>query len=119
MADKTDCRLTRDLIFDAVPWAMLAHGGRVDDVLGVAYVFFCQHLRGTRDLILGGCHNISQHGGGLKPSVCKRVALGCIHTDNERNHACAIATSGLKTLDELLDLPDLDLQKVVSMGGAV
>lgn len=46
----------------------------------------------------------------------ERVALGCKRTNNERNHACAIATSGLKALDELLDLPDLDLQNVVSIG---
>ena len=31
------------------------------------------------------------------------------HTDNERNHGCAISTGSFKTLDELLDLPDLDV----------
>lgn len=31
------------------------------------------------------------------------------HTDNQRDHARAVATSGLETLDELLDLPYLDL----------
>lgn len=52
------------------PGQKLAHGGRIDDVLGVAYVFFCQHLRGTRDLVLGGCYDVSQHGRGLIPEAC-------------------------------------------------
>lgn len=30
-------------------------------------------------------------------------------TDNERNHGGSISTSGFKTLDQLLDLPDLDI----------
>jgi hypothetical protein len=33
-------------------------------------------------------------------------------TDDERDHAGAVAASGLKTLDELLDLPYLNLQRV-------
>jgi hypothetical protein len=35
--------------------------------------------------------------------------LGLGRTDNERNHGCSISSGGLKTLDELLDLPDLNL----------
>ena len=31
------------------------------------------------------------------------------HTNNERNHGGAIAAGGFKTLDQLLDLPDLDV----------
>jgi hypothetical protein len=31
------------------------------------------------------------------------------HTDNEGNHGCAISTGGFKTLDQLLDLPDLNV----------
>ena len=30
-------------------------------------------------------------------------------TNNERNHGSSISTSGFKTLDQLLDLPDLDI----------
>lgn len=37
-------------------------------------------------------------------------------TDDERDHAGAVTTSGLKALDELLHLPYLDLQSGVSMG---
>lgn len=31
------------------------------------------------------------------------------HTDNQRDHGRSISSGRLKTLDELLDLPDLDI----------
>lgn len=36
------------------------------------------------------------------------VAWGS-RTDDERNHACAIATGGFEAFDQLLDLPDLNV----------
>ena len=42
-------------------------------------------------------------------SGCFRLTVSGGRTDDERNHACAIATGGFKTLDELLDLPYLNV----------
>lgn len=33
------------------------------------------------------------------------MCLACVHTDNERNHGCAVTTRLFKALDQLLDLP--------------
>lgn len=38
------------------------------DSLERAYVFFSQHLGGTRDLVLGGCSSVSQHGAPVNTS---------------------------------------------------
>lgn len=40
---------------------------------------------------------------------------GAARTNNEGDHGCAVTTSGLEPLDELLDLPYLDLRPSVSM----
>lgn len=40
--------------------------------------------------------------------------IGMQRTNDQRNHACAIATGGLEPLDELLDLPYLDLKEGAS-----
>jgi hypothetical protein len=38
-----------------------------------------------------------------------RVRREVARTDDEGNHGCAIATGGFEALDELLDLPDLNV----------
>lgn len=38
------------------------------------------------------------------------MKVGCGRTDNEGNHGGAVSSGGLETLDELLDLPYLDLR---------
>lgn len=40
---------------------------------------------------------------------------GATHTDDEGDHGCAVTTSGLEPLNELLDLPYLDLRPSVSI----
>lgn len=68
MADKTERRLTRDLMFEAVPCRELAPSQlweRSD-----TYEFFCQHLCGSRNLILWGYVAISV--GGEAATVAKR-----------------------------------------------
>lgn len=43
------------------------------------------------------------------------AAQGASRTDDEGDHGCAVTTSGLEPLDELLDLPYLDLETSVSL----
>jgi hypothetical protein len=68
MAERTESRLTRDLMLEAVPCDFGQHFGWWG-CWGEWYThkFFCQHLCGTRNLILW--------------------------RDDERNHACAITTA--------------------------
>lgn len=60
MADRTDCRLTRDLILEAVPWTrqekLVSSHGVWEEKAGYPYVFFSQHLGDLRDLRFGGCN---------------------------------------------------------------
>ena len=73
-----------------------------------SYIFFSQHLGGARNLILGGyCDPVSttQNNTIPFPFPADKGRL----TDDERNHARAIAAGSLKPLDELLDLPYLNL----------
>jgi hypothetical protein len=62
--------------------------------------FFSQHLCSARNLILGRCTWLV--GGALSGVQVSR-------TDNERNHGGSISTGGFETLDQLLDLPDLNV----------
>lgn len=55
-------------------------------------------------------------GGSSRTRELGRAGPNRERTDDEGDHARAIATSGFKALDELLDLPNLDLQGVVSSG---
>lgn len=41
---------------------------------------------------------------------------GAGRTNDEGDHGCAVTTSGLEPLNELLDLPYLDLRASVSIG---
>ena len=52
MAERTDCLLTRDLMFDAVPFDELVLSVAVVAAGVATYVFFSQHLCGARNLIL-------------------------------------------------------------------
>jgi hypothetical protein len=76
------------------------HGQTVDAGLDVGggTKLFGQHLGRARDLVLGRCAC-------QWPPCSQRGLL----TDDERDHGCAIAAGSFKTLDQLLDLPDLDV----------
>lgn len=67
------------------------------------YVFFSQHLGDLGDLGLGSwaIKLIFWH--------YTWLILPMRLTDNQRNHGGSISPGGLKALDELLDLPYLDL----------
>lgn len=71
----------------------------------IAYVFFSQHLSDTRHLILGSCVIVSNS----RSSECESGLQRAKRTDDERNHRGSISSGGLEALDQLLDLPDLDL----------
>lgn len=52
----------------------------------------------------------------LIPSARRQeAAQRAARTDDEGDHGCAVATSGLEPLNELLDLPYLDLKTLVSL----
>lgn len=71
-------------MLEAVPYCAIRRRPAQTDRGGFfTYILFSQHLGCSANLILGG--------------------------DNERNHRGSISTSGFKTLDQLLDLPDLDI----------
>ncbi len=44
-----------------------------------------------------------------RAAVCRHSQTLGGRTNDEGNHACAIATGGLEALDQLLDLPDLNV----------
>lgn len=67
------------------------------------YVFFSQHLRGARDLVLWSCHIVR---------LPDNVTSGLL-TNNEGNHGCSISAGGFKTLNKLLDLPHLNVRIVL------
>ena len=109
MADRTERRFTRDLIFEAVPFRG------------------CQRIVG---LELGGIARLTNSSANILAaretwsfgavetwSVLYSARAGGreqVRTDDEGNHARAITTGGLEAFDELLDLPYLDLYKKVS-----
>lgn len=122
MADRTDCRLTRDLMLEAVPcrcrlaichWAWWsareAHQERSGRTYSSANILATWE---TWDLGAVWCESVfrffAQAGGspGSDQAEGRRR-----RTDDEGNHGCAIATGSFKTLDELLDLPDLNLKR--------
>jgi hypothetical protein len=47
--------------------------------------------------------------GAIILSEMRPIAIGVQRTDDQRNHGRSISSGSLKTLDELLDLPDLDV----------
>jgi hypothetical protein len=98
MADRTDCRLTRDLMFEAVPYR---------DISNVS--------QDRRDQSIHILQPTSSQPGKLDPlglqtlvstAVCTHVA---VLTNDEGDHGGSISSSGFQALDELFHLPDLDV----------
>jgi hypothetical protein len=118
MADRTESRLTRDLMLEAVPFitqktpseCLTLRSIDPDNEEQGTYKFFSQHFGSTRDLVLGSCNIIGQscpiNLQWRRPRLEeKRVLL----TNNERNHGCAISSSCFQTFDQFLNLPYLDI----------
>lgn len=115
MADRTDCLLTRDLMLEAVPckvavrFAMSKAGIKTTS----SYVFFGQHLGDTGNLFLRSCivKSVFSCRSGWLPVLATRGRWwrGGL-TNDEGNHGRAISSGGFEALDQLLDLPDLDLK---------
>lgn len=112
MADRTDCLLTRDLMLEAVPCidgvsVLLEHQGRA---LRIRRTYSSANIFAARETwsLGAGRKSVSRAG-------TRRVSTGATRTDDEGDHGCAVTTSGLEPLNELLDLPYLDLRPSVSM----
>ncbi len=84
-------------MLEAVPWKISVPSGAEYQE---THEFFSQHLGGAGNLILGRC----------TWSVCGSfTGMQGSHTDDEGNHGCAISASGFEALDQLLNLPDLNV----------
>lgn len=46
----------------------------------------------------------------------RRASLPCLLTNNERDHGGSVSAGGFKTLDQLLDLPHLNIRIVLCVG---
>jgi hypothetical protein len=105
IAERTERRLTRDLMLEAVPWGrqLCAHSfSQPKCERRFTHKLFSQHLRSARDLVLGRCASSAE-------SPCALCRQGRARTDNERDHAGAVTAGGFEALDQLLDLPYLNV----------
>lgn len=99
MADRTDWRLTRDLMLDAVPWGS-QHITEAEICMQRTYS--SANIFAARDTwSLGATRSV-------RPQLHIQVRAA-LRTNDERNHGRSIAPGGFQSLDELLDLPDFDV----------
>ncbi len=111
MADRTDCRLTRDLMLDAVPCSARQTGTcpQINTHSGRSYVRILQPASWQR----GETWSLGAGRGGgqsaLDTSAARGGRQGRRHTNDERDHARPVAAGSLEPLDQLLHLPYFDL----------